>query len=96
MDVTDIVKGWLSGSRPNDGLRLIKSVQMNLQIKNMVEYHFSQRIQILLYFHLKLEFAWDDSSFSTGRLSRTYNREDKIVYFQQFEREYVDGEESEI
>ena len=50
MDVTDIVKGWLSGSRPNDGFMIKGLMQMNLQIKNMVGYHFSQKIQIL-YFH---------------------------------------------
>jgi hypothetical protein len=39
----------------------------------------------------KLEFAWDDSSFSTGSLSEL-EAEDKIVYFKNLRREYVDGE----
>jgi hypothetical protein len=38
-----------------------------------------------------LEFAWDDSSFSTGSLSEL-EAEDKIVYFKNLRREYVDGE----
>ena len=39
----------------------------------------------------KLEFAWDDSSFSTGSLLEL-TAEDKIVYFNNLRREYVDGE----
>ena len=90
MDVTDIVKGWLSGSRPNDGFMIKRSDadESSNQEHGRISF-FSKDTNTI--FPPKLEFAWDDSSFTTGSLSEL-EAEDKIVYFKNLRREYVDGE----
>jgi len=90
MDVTDIVKGWLSGSRPNDGFMIKRSTadESSGEEHGRISF-FSMDTNTI--FPPKLEFAWDDSSFSTGSLSEL-EAEDKIVYFKNLRREYVDGE----
>ena len=90
MDVTDIVKGWLSGSRPNDGFMIKRSDadESSNQEHGRISF-FSMDTNTI--FPPKLEFAWDDSSFSTGSLSELES-EDNIVYFKNLRREYVDGE----
>jgi hypothetical protein len=90
MDVTDIVKGWLSGSRPNDGFMIKRSTadESSGEEHGRISF-FSMDTNTI--FPPKLEFAWDDSSFSTGSLSEL-QAEDKIVYFKNLRREYVDGE----
>jgi hypothetical protein len=90
MDVTDIVKGWLSGSRPNDGFMIKRSTadESSGEEHGRISF-FSMDTNTI--FPPQLEFAWDDSSFSTGSLSEL-EAEDKIVYFKNLRREYVDGE----
>ena len=90
MDVTNIVKGWLSGSRPNDGFMIKRadSDESSNQEHGRISF-FSMDTNTI--FPPKLEFAWDDTSFSTGSLSELTS-EDNIVYFKNLRREYVDGE----
>jgi len=90
MDVTDIVKGWLSGSRPNEGFMIKRSTadESSNEEHGRISF-FSMDTNTI--FPPKLEFAWDDSSFSTGSLLEL-TAEDKIVYFNNLRREYVDGE----
>ena len=90
MDVTDIVKGWLSGSRPNDGFMIKRSDEDESSNQEHGRISFFSKDTNTI-FPPKLEFAWDDSSFSTGSLSEL-EAEDKIVYFKNLRREYVDGE----
>ena len=91
MDVTDIVKGWLSGSRPNDGFMIKRadSDESSNEEHGRISF-FSMDTNTI--FPPKLEFAWDDTSFSTGSLSELTS-EDNIVYFKNLRREYVSDSE---
>ena len=90
MDVTTIVKDWLSGSLNNEGFMIKRSTadESSAEEHGRVSF-FSMDTNTI--FPPKLEFAWDDSSFSTGSLSEL-TTEDNTIYFKNLRREYVDGE----
>ena len=74
MDVTNIVKLWISGSIVNNGFILHHSLQNEFDsngITNTTDYgvlkFFSKETNTI--YEPKLELVWDDSSFSTGSLS---------------------------
>lgn len=68
MDVTNILKLWLSGSLPNNGFIIHHGLQNE---SDTIDYgvikFYSKETQTI--YEPKLELVWDDSSFSTGSLS---------------------------
>ena len=67
MDVTDIVKLWVSGSIPNDGIIVHHSLDSENDLLDYGVIKFFSKETNTIY-EPKLELVWDDSSFSTGSL----------------------------
>ena len=67
MNVTNIVKLWISGSLPNNGFIVRHSLknEENLNDYGMLKF-FSKETNTI--YEPRLEFVWDDSVFSTGSL----------------------------
>jgi len=79
MNVTDIVKLWLSGSVPNDGF----IVHHNLQNEeNTTDYgilrFFSKETSTI--YEPRLELAWNDFTFQTGSLLPLPESDYKVVF----------------
>ena len=70
MDVTDIIKLWMSGSVSNEGFIIHHSLENE---ENGLDYgllkFFSKETNTI--YEPKLEIVWDDSSFETGSLLPT-------------------------
>ena len=70
MDVTNIIKSWISGSIPNNGFIIHHSLENE---ENGLDYgllkFFSKETNTI--YEPKLEIVWDDSSFETGSLLPT-------------------------
>ena len=68
MDVTNIIKLWVSGSIPNNGLIVHHGLNSeNDTLDYGVIKFFSKETNTI--YEPKLELVWDDSSFSTGSLT---------------------------
>jgi hypothetical protein len=97
MDVTDIVKKWISGSIPNEGFMLKRSGSVGNTSSSLDEgstdrlghYAFFSRDTHTIY-PPKLEVVYDDSSFSTGSLSTldADDVDDVVVYMKGLRDEY--------
>ena len=69
MDITKIVRGWLCGCIPNQGLILLSSLEIStppLQQTNGLLQFFSKDTNTI--YSPYVDVAWDDSIFSTGSL----------------------------
>ena len=69
MDITKIVRGWLCGCIPNQGLILISSLEIStppLQQTNGLLQFFSKDTNTI--YSPYVDVAWDDSVFITGSL----------------------------
>jgi hypothetical protein len=69
MDITKIVRGWLCGCIPNQGLILLSSLEIStppLQQTNGLLQFFSKDTNTI--YSPYVDVAWDDSVFSTGSL----------------------------
>lgn len=69
MDITKIVRAWLCGCVPNQGLILISSLEIStppLQQTNGLLQFFSRDTNTI--YSPYLDVAWDDSVFNTGSL----------------------------
>ncbi len=70
MDITQIVRGWLCGCVPNQGLMLLSSLEIStppLQPTNGLLQFFSKETNTI--YSPYIDVAWDDSVFNTGSLS---------------------------
>ena len=72
MDVTDLVRIWVSGSLPNNGFILHHHPSASISVANDgIDYgvlkFFSKETNTI--YEPKLELVWDDSSFVTGSLT---------------------------
>jgi len=70
MDITQIVRGWLCGCVPNQGLMLLSSLEIStppLQSTNGLLQFFSKETNTI--YSPYIDVAWDDSVFNTGSLS---------------------------
>ena len=82
MDITDIVKLWLSGSIDNNGLILKHEDSVESDSFNYGYSKFYSKETDTIY-EPKLEIVWDDSTFNTGSLSPvtgSAEEEYKIVF----------------
>lgn len=94
MDVTNIVKLWLSGSIPNNGFIVRHSLENE---ENTIDYgtlkFYSKETNTI--YEPKLEIVWDDSQFSTGSLlpitgsSESDIFENSAVVFTNLKKEYL-------
>jgi len=86
MDVTDIVRSWLSGSIPNEGfiIKHTESVETDDQDYGSLQFFSSDTSTI---YPPKLEVAWDDSTISVGSLTELTS-EDRIVYIKNMRDSY--------
>ena len=69
MDITKIVRGWLCGCIPNQGLILLSSLEIStppLQQTNGLLQFFSKDTNTI--YSPYIDVAWDDSVFRTGSL----------------------------
>ena len=70
MDITKIVRGWLCGCVPNQGLMLLSSLEITtppLQQANGLLQFFSKETNTI--YSPYIDVAWDDSVFNIGSLS---------------------------
>ena len=79
MNITNIVKLWVSGSVPNDGLIVHHSLQNE---EDTVDYgilkFFSKETSTI--YEPRLEIVWNDFSFQTGSLTQVPNEDYKVVF----------------
>lgn len=86
MDVTNIVREWLSGSIQNEGFILKYSEEFESDLNDYGSLKFYSRDTNTI-FPPTLEVAWDDSSIVTGSLS-VVNDEDRIVWVSNLRQTY--------
>lgn len=94
MNVTGILKMWLSGSIPNNGFILHHSL---VNEENTTDYgilkFFSKETHTI--YEPKLEIVWNDVSFSTGSLSVIPSSDYKVI-FTNFKSEYPSNSKVKI
>lgn len=91
MDITPIIRTWISGSIPNNGLviKFPESLENDSSVMGSIKF-FSLETHTI--FIPRLEFAWDDSEQSgTGSFSEI-GSEDFILYTRNLRESYRSGE----
>ena len=68
MDVEPILRGWLSGSIPNDGFILRHSPEKEKDTQDYGQLKFFSKETNTIY-QPKIRIGWDDQTFTTGSLS---------------------------
>lgn len=92
MDVTQIVRSWLCGCVPNNGLILLTSFELStppLQNTNGLLQFFSRETNTI--YSPFIDVAWDDSVFNTGSLSPVTGSVENIINLQYLKNEYKAG-----
>jgi hypothetical protein len=86
MDATNLLKAWMSGSFPNDGIILkhSDSKENDTQDYGIIKL-FSKETNTI--YQPKIRIGWDDQIFSTGSLS-PLNADDIVVGIKNFRKEY--------
>jgi len=91
IDVSNIVRQWISGSFLNDGIIVKRSYADEQSTTKQGTLQFFSRDTHTIY-PPKLEIGWDDSSFSTGTLSPLLTGSielgDAVIYMKNFKKEY--------
>ena len=88
MDVTNIVRAWLSSSVVNDGFIVKKSDIDEASDNTFLSLKFFSRDTNTIY-SPKLEVAWDDSTIVTGSLAPLSDIYSSVVYIKNNQAEYV-------
>jgi len=86
MDVTNIVKLWLSGSIPNNGFIVKRSDTDETSGEILGSLKFFSTDTNTIYIP-KLEAVWDDSTFNTGSLTEI-NDDNMVIYFKNLQAYY--------
>jgi hypothetical protein len=89
MDVSDLLRGWMSGSVVNDGMVLRFDSNEENDTDDYGQLKFFSKETNTIY-QPKIRIGWDDSSFSTGSLSPLTGDELK-VNVKNFKKEYKIG-----
>jgi hypothetical protein len=86
MDVKSMIRAWISGSIPNDGIILkhSNSVETDTEDYGIVKL-FSKETHTI--YQPKLRIGWNDQAFSTGSLSAITSTNLKVVA-RNFKKEY--------
>jgi len=92
MDITQIVRSWLCGCVPNNGLILLTSFEIStppLQNTNGLLQFFSRDTNTI--YSPYIDVAWDDSVFNTGSLAPISGSIQNIINLQYLKNEYKAG-----
>lgn len=92
MDITQIVRSWLCGCVPNNGLILLTSFEIStppLQNTNGLLQFFSRDTNTI--YSPYIDVAWDDSVFNTGSLAPVTGSIENIINLQYLKNEYKAG-----
>jgi len=89
MDVSDLLRVWMSGSYPNDGMVLRFGASQENDTDDYGQLKFFSKETNTIY-QPKIRIGWDDSSFSTGSLLPLTTDELK-VNVKNFKKEYKIG-----
>ena len=93
-DVTDYVKDWISGSRPNNGFIIKRPVtQESSSVKYGTAKFFSNESHTI--YVPTLEVRWSDVTFNTGSLTPLVGN-DIIVYPKNLSAEYKESSKAKI
>jgi hypothetical protein len=95
MNITSLVRTWISGSVPNNGmiLKFPENVETDSSVMGSIKF-FSKETHTV--FIPRLEFSWDDSENSgTGSFTEISN-EDFVLYTKNFRESYREGEVTKI
>lgn len=95
MDVTSIIRTWLTGSIPNNGLilKFPDSVEYDSSIMGAIKF-FSKETHTI--FIPRLEISWDDSENSGVSSFTEISDEDFVLYAKNLRESYRDGEQTKI
>jgi hypothetical protein len=92
MDITSIVRSWLCGCVPNQGLILLSSFEIStppLQNTNGLLQFFSKETNTI--YSPYIDVAWDDSVFNTGSLAPLTGSVQNLINIQYLKDEYKAG-----
>ena len=97
MDVTNLVKLWVSGSIPNNGIVVHHGLTNEADLLDYGVIKFFSKETNTIY-EPKLELVWDDSLFSTGNLSPVTGsaQEGYKVVINNLKNEYVSNTKVKI
>jgi hypothetical protein len=94
MDVISLVRAWISGSTPNDGIILRYSAAFENNTEDYGQLKFFSKETNTIY-QPKIRISWDDSLFNTGSLLPLTSDELK-VNVKNFKKEYKVGSNYKI
>lgn len=92
MDITTIVRSWLCGCVPNNGLILLSSFEVDtppLQNTNGLLQFFSRETNTI--YSPYIDVAWDDSVFNTGSLTPVTGSIQNVINLQYLKNQYKAG-----
>jgi hypothetical protein len=94
MDVSDLLRTWISGSIPNDGMILRFGASQENDTEDYGQLKFFSKETNTIY-QPKIRIGWDDSTFSTGSLLPLVT-EDLKVNVKNFKKEHKIGTNPKI
>jgi hypothetical protein len=97
MDITTIVRSWLCGCVPNNGLMLLTSFEIStppLQPTNGLLQFFSKDTNTI--YSPYIDMGWDDTVFNTGSLKPVSSSIQNLVTLQQLNSAYKAGSVAKI
>ena len=86
MDVTDIVKAWIVGCVPNEGIILLSSEELTQSGSNSQLGFFSRETNTI--YSPYLDVQWDDSEFVTGTLEPITDNVPYVSTIRNLKKEY--------
>lgn len=86
MDVTPIVKSWIAGCIPNEGIILLSSEELNKSGSNGKLEFFSKETNTI--YTPYLDFIWDSSEFAPGTLEPITGEVPYVAVIKNVKREY--------
>lgn len=97
MDVTKIVRSWICGCIPNEGIVLITSFELSVPPFNNTNglLQFYSRETNTIY-SPKLDIVWDDSVFETGSLQGVDSNKTNLINIRNLKEELKSGSKSKI
>ncbi len=97
MDITTIVRSWLCGCVPNEGLILLTSFELSTPPINntngLLQFYSTETNTI---YSPKIDISWDDSVFNTGSLSPITGSTDNLINIQHLKQHYKAGSKPKI
>ena len=90
MDVTNIVKSWICGCIPNEGIILISSMELSDISNNNAVIKFFSKETNTIYSPL-LDISWDDSVYLTGSMQPVNSLIPYTVTLKNINKEYKLG-----